>query len=105
MTEFFIPIEPNAEPDRLTFLVKSVLKHLRLPESTQCVLSVSYHWKGSHWSASVGEAHAINDEIVQLIFADEKRQQFVICTENRGFLRGEPIYAPNDFQSNYTSFE
>ena len=67
--------------------------------------SLSYRHNGLAEVARVGEPHRINGEVVVAILRNQDdASPYLICTANRGVLRGEPILAGGGWQTIATPF-
>jgi hypothetical protein len=58
--------------------------------SARRIHSVRGVHNGKPFAAKVGEPFEVQREIVQAILLDTTRKCYLICTENRGFVRGMP---------------
>ncbi|RUV13037.1 MULTISPECIES: hypothetical protein [unclassified Mesorhizobium] len=102
MPPFFIPAAEGQEQTEQVYAAVVAFNHLVDP---QRYYSISYTHNGRREVATVGEPHVINGEPVLLILKERRNgAPFLICTENRGVVRGGPILASGDWQTNAIDF-
>jgi len=93
--KFFLPAaddEKQAEQN-YEFIRKFVSEQMGLLRSKR-YYAIYYKHNGKEMRARVGEAPPLTGELVIAIFRTERESgPFLICTPNRGVLRGEPILA------------
>ena len=93
--EFFVPnIDDASKAEKFYQGVKKFSEDtLGWSISNRRIFSLRYRHDGTEILAQVGEKD-IDGEIVIAIF--DASQSYVICTPNRGGLRGDPILAGKD---------
>lgn len=93
--KFFVPgAKDEVQAERLYQVGKSLMETHFGPLGEARYCEVEYLHNGEMFRSRVGEPHQRTGEVVCAIFRSGGPQGcFLICTPNRGWLRGNPILA------------
>ena len=85
-------------------------KRLRLAKATSVqerrIYGLTYRHNGKQYHVQVGDVHPLNRELVIAIFRQERPSGcYLICTANRGVVRGGPILAGDNWETHSWDFE
>lgn len=90
--EFFIPGLED-KPEKAEELLKSIRDFAKTTVgwgvSNRRIFRISYYHDGKHYEDEVGKKDDVNRELVIAIL--EANPVYLVCTPNRGVLRGMPI--------------
>lgn len=102
MPAFFVPF---AADDAQAQKVLEATKQFNSVPNAEALFKISYIHNGQRLVATVGEPDPLMGEIVLIILYDEPPGPYLVCTENRGVVRGGPILAAADWQTHATAFD
>jgi hypothetical protein len=93
--KFFLPFANTPELAESTYTsLKKFVEEYNWPVKATRYRAVYYRHNGRETSAVVGQDDPLTGEPVIAIFrAAHEGGPFLICTQNRGVLRGDPILA------------
>lgn len=103
MPAFFIPnAADDAERDRV---YDAIVRFNGVP-APQRFYSISYYHNARHLVATVGEPDPLEGNTVIAILRDGSYQNapYLICTPDRGVIRGGPIFADGSLRTVATPF-
>lgn len=102
--QFFVPAARSAEEALKVYEATSQFAEEQLGRKTRLkrIERICFDHDGQTWEAVVGERFAEINELVIAIF--EMDQLFIVCTPNRGVLRGEPYLVGKDSTRHYAEF-
>jgi hypothetical protein len=88
--KFFIPLADNEQQaeEVYTGIKKFAKENLAWNIQDDRIYSLSYRYNGQKYFARVSEVETLTHDFVVAIL---KSNAYLICTKNRGVLRGEPI--------------
>lgn len=91
--EFFLPFATTQEmcDNSYKAIRDFVSKECGASLSNRKVFSLSYKHNGKAYEAEVGKEDSGGLGIVIAILFDESRSLYLVCTPNRGVIRGDPI--------------
>lgn len=92
---FFIPeVQDRDEADKVYEAIKRFVQEQAGSLRDARYYAIYYRHNGKDMKARIGEPEPLTGETVIAIFrTDRDEGPFLICTENRGVVRGEPILA------------
>lgn len=97
--DFFVPAASSPEQSALVWqsIKQFAAETLGWQPTDRRVYSVRYRHNGKNFHSIVGEPHEVTRELVCAIL--ETAHCWLICTPNRGVVRGSPILIgiPSDF--------
>lgn len=94
MPKFFLPAaEDDAQAERVRNSVITFAKTNGFqPREDVRIFKLYYRHDGRDYEAEVGKAEPRTGEpVVMILWEETPRDLFLICTENRGVVRGEPV--------------
>ncbi|MGV3559020.1 hypothetical protein [Larkinella arboricola] len=102
--KFFVPATKNPEEAEKVYgiLRKSMLKH-RYETTDQRIYSITFDDNGFSLTETVGKPSETSGETIVAIF--QSGDLYLICTNNRGVLRGMPMIAGEWAVTNVELFE
>jgi len=103
--EFFLPGSTPETRDSVYAQIRAhIAQELDADLSARRIRSLSYTHNGKKFDAEVGELESGGEGIVVAILFDQSRSLYLVCTPDRGIIRGGPIlvgghdvYAVSDF--------
>lgn len=103
--KFFIPNmqDKPEESEKIYKAIKDFAKETEGWDSTgRRIFRISYHHNGKLYNAEVGKINNVNHEPVVAIL---ESTTYLICTPNRGVIRGEPILVGSEEITSIEDFE
>ncbi|GAB3331720.1 hypothetical protein GCM10027299_37630 [Larkinella ripae] len=102
--KFFVPATKNPDEAEKVYgiLRKAMLKH-RYETSDQRIYSITFDDNGFSLTETVGQPSETSGEPIVAIF--QAGDLYLICTNNRGVLRGMPMIAGEWAVTNVELFE
>lgn len=96
---FFIPFADTAETaDSVYASVKAFMVKVAFRPTERRIYSVHYRHNGRRYVSTVGEREPEGEPVIAILEAYNPTPLYMICTPNRGVVRGDPILA-GDVQS------
>jgi hypothetical protein len=104
MMEFFVPSTKSTEQaDNVYTAIKEHVKDsLKWNIQNDRIYSIKYRHNGREYIATVGDVETFTHDLVLAIL---KSNTYLVCTINRGGLRGEPILVGYEEALNITYFD
>ena len=105
--KFFMPAAKNAAQGEDAYQAVARFMRENMGElSAQRYYSIYYSHNGKSMKAVVGEPDPLTGELVCAIFRTARANgPFLICTPNRGIVRGDPILADGGPNTRAVHFE
>lgn len=102
--QFFVPAASSAEEALKVYEATRQFSEEQLGRKTKPkrIERICFDHDGHTWEAVVGEQFTEINELVIAIF--EMDQLFIVCTPNRGVLRGEPYLVGKNSTRHYAEF-
>jgi hypothetical protein len=102
--KFFVPATntPQSAEDIWEGTVKFAKQNLGWNIADRRIFRIEYSHEGKSYIAEVGQSSQVNRELVLVIL---ESNAYLICTGNRGVLRGEPILVGKGEVRSVTEFE
>jgi hypothetical protein len=105
MPKFFIPMAETSEQAERVY--EATRRHISAPAQHSKIYALSWQHNGQAMTCRVGEPlpsyYRTGDDVVVAIF--DAGNLYMICTAERGVLRGSPVLAGKDIQSHATYFD
>ena len=88
--QFFVPAAKDAEEAEQVWSAtkKFAEENLGWPVTDRRIFSLTYEQGGKEFHCEVGQPDPRNGEVVLIIL---ESTTYLVCTANRGVIRGEPI--------------
>jgi hypothetical protein len=111
--QFFVPdpADPvkaadRAKAERLYASIKAFAVSQGDSVQERRIYGLTYRHNGKQYHVQVGDVHPLNRELVIAIFRQERPSGcYLICTANRGVVRGGPILAGDNWETHSWDFE
>lgn len=104
---FFLPAATDDDQAETAYeAIRKFVVSQAGPVREQRYFAIYYTHNGRDLVAKVGEPEPLTGEMVIAIFRTERESgPFLICTPNRGVIRGEPILADGSHSTRAIHFE
>ena len=105
--QFFVPDPADpAKAERLYASIKAFAVSQNDSVQERRIYGLTYRHNSKQYNVKVGDIHPLNGEQVIAIFRQERLSGcYLICTANRGVVRGGPILAGDDWDTQSWDFE
>jgi hypothetical protein len=102
---FFVPAAKDAtQAEKVLWGIREFAEQiLGWTPTDRRIYSLSYRHNGREWAATVGKPLPSLGEIVVAIL--ETETCFLVCTENRGVVRGQPVLVGRPSAISVTDFD
>lgn len=107
MTRFFVPGAKDAdEEEQVRTAVVQFAKRQGFDVTDRRIFRLSYRHNGQHYVAEVGKPDSLTGApVVVMILEMRDRSRYLVCTPNRGVLRGLPILVGQASVLSITDFD
>lgn len=91
---FFVPFADDPEQAEEVYTsVKAFMLKVAFKPSDRRVYSISYRHNGRNYVSTVGQKEPEGETVIAILEAFNPTPLYMICTPNRGVVRGDPILA------------
>ena len=93
---FFIPFADTAEQAETVYAsIRAFMAKVAFRPNDRRIYQIAYRHNGKDYVATVGEEGPENEPVIAILETFNPGPLYMICSPNRGVVRGEPFLAGN----------